>query len=255
MWGSPAVPRTSARPSETSSIVLGQHQERQQHRAGHEQDRLDDLDPGGSDHPPEGHVDDHQDADADDRADRGGVPLQAEQQLHQRPGTDHLRDQVDDGHADGGQRRRRAHRPLPHPVGQHVGHGVLAGVPQQLGDQDQHGQVGDQPADRVQEAVVAEQRDQPGDAEEAGGRHVVAGDGDAVLPALDAPAGRVEVGGGPGLPRRPDGDAEGDEHEGREQGDRECLVVHSPASLIRVRRSLSRRSAASGSMRRLAQLV
>src|ERR687898_521615 len=144
-------------------------------------------------------------------------------------------------------------RALAHPVGQHVGHGVLAGVAQQLGDQDQHGEVGDQPAHRVEEAVVAEQRDQPGDAEEAGRRHVVTGDGDAVLPAGDAAPGRVEVGRGLGLARGPDGDAEGEDDEHHEQGQGEGLVAHSDASLICWSRSFSRRSVASGSIRLAAQ--
>ena len=46
-----------------------------------------------------------------------------------------------------------------HPERQHVGHREPAGVAQQLGDQQQRHQPGDQEADRVQEAVVAGQRD------------------------------------------------------------------------------------------------
>src|SRR4029450_1513892 len=117
------------------------------------------------------------------------------------------------------------------------------------------GQVGDQPAHRVQEAVVAEQRDQPGDAEETGRRHVVAGDGDAVLPAGDAAPGRVEVGRGLGLARGPEGDAEGDDDEDHEQGQGEGLVAHSATSLSLIcwLRSFLRRWVARGSIRVAAQ--
>jgi len=43
------------------------------------------------------------------------------------------------------------HRALSHPEAEHVAHGELAGVAQQLGDQQQGHQPGHQEADRVQE--------------------------------------------------------------------------------------------------------
>ena len=107
---------------------------------------------------------------------------------------------------------------------QHVGHREPARVAHQLGDQQQRHQPGDQEADGVQEAVVAVQRDDAGDAEEGRGRHVVAADRHAVLEAGERPAAGVEVGGGPGLPAGPDRDAEGDRDEQREQRDRQRLV-------------------------------
>ena len=80
-------------------------------------------------------------------------------------------------------------------VGEDVGQRVLADVAAGLGDHQQHGDVGDQPAHRVHEAVVAPDRDQARDAEERRRRQVVAGDRPAVLQAGDAAAGGVEVGG------------------------------------------------------------
>ncbi len=80
-------------------------------------------------------------------------------------------------------------------VGEDVGQRVLADVAARLGDHQQHRDVGDQPADRVHEPVVAVQRDQAGDAEERRRRQVVAGDRPAVLQAGHAAAGGVEVGG------------------------------------------------------------
>ena len=80
-----------------------------------------------------------------------------------------------------------------HAERQHVGHRVLAGVAQRLGDEQQNGQIGDEPADRVHETVVAVERDEAGDAEERRGRHVVAGDRPAVLKAGESAAGRVEL--------------------------------------------------------------
>ena len=56
-----------------------QHQHRHQGRAGHQQERLDDLDVGGALHAADRHVDDHQCADHDDRCDLGGVGVHAEE--------------------------------------------------------------------------------------------------------------------------------------------------------------------------------
>ena len=87
--------------------------------------------------------------------------VDAEQQRDERAGADHLREQVEDRHDDGRGGGGGAHRALPHPVGQLVGHRVAAGVAQQLGDQQQRDQPGDQEADGVEEAVVAVERDRP----------------------------------------------------------------------------------------------
>ena len=114
--GTPSpLPRLRRRPSPSSAerlkLYLRQHQDRHQQRAGHQQDGLDDLHPGGALHAADGHVDDHQRADEDDRGDLRGVGvhaeerrarLDAEQQRDQRARADHLGEQVEDRHDDGG---------------------------------------------------------------------------------------------------------------------------------------------------------
>ncbi len=70
------------------------------HHQGHErgarqqQNRLDDLHPGGRQHATEQHVQAHQDPYQDHRH----MVVQAEQQLDQLASTDHLRDQVERHH-------------------------------------------------------------------------------------------------------------------------------------------------------------
>ena len=151
---------------------------------------------------------------------RNVVPgLMPSSSADQRARADHLGQQVEDRHRDRGDGGGRAHRALAHPERQHVGHRVLARVAQQLRDQQQRHQPGDQEADRVEEAVVAVQRDDAGDAEERGGRHVVAADRHAVLEAGERPAAGVEVGRRLGLPAGPDRDGQGDRDEDQEQGD------------------------------------
>ena len=59
-----------------------------------------------------------------------------------------------------------------------------------------------------------------GDAEERGRRHVVAGDGEAVLEARDAAARRIEIGGRSGLHRGAVGDPQRADHEEQEHADR-----------------------------------
>ena len=211
-------------------LVLGEHQQRHRQRAAHQQERLDDLYVRGALHAADRHVDDHQGTDHDDGGDLGGVGvhaeergvrLDAEQQGDERARADHLGQQVEDRHGDGGDRRRGPDRPLPHPERQHVRHRVPAGVAQQFRHQQQRHQPGDQEADRVEEAVVAVERDDAGDAQEGRRRHVVAADRHAVLEAGEGPAAGVEVGGGLGLPAGPDGDRQRDRHEDQEQRDGE----------------------------------
>ncbi|KMP04413.1 hypothetical protein CIRG_10399, partial [Coccidioides immitis RMSCC 2394] len=69
---------------------LGEHQDHDQRRAGHQQDGLDDLDPGGALHAADGDVEDHQRADEQDHDVLDRLVLDAEQQGHQGARTDHL---------------------------------------------------------------------------------------------------------------------------------------------------------------------
>ena len=112
----------------------------------------------------------------------------SEQQRDERARADHLRDHVKGADRDRAQRGHGAHRPRIQSVGEHVRHRVFAGVAQRFGDDEQHGEIRDQPADRKHEAVVAEERDQARDPEKGSGAHVIARHRDAVLPAGDAPA-------------------------------------------------------------------
>ena len=195
---SPLPVLSAAAPSSSERLKLNsrQHQDRDQHGAAHQQHGLDDLHPGGALHAADGDVEDHQQRRrptivALDRP----LAVDAEQQRDQRARADHLGQQVEDRDDDGRRRGGGADRALPHPVGELVGHRVAAGVAQQLGDQQQRDQPGDQEADRVEEAVVAGERDGAGDAEERRGRHVVAADGEAVLEAAEGAAAGVVVGG------------------------------------------------------------
>ena len=183
--------------------------------AAQQQAGLDDLHPGGGQHAAEGDVQDDQDADDGHRVD----VIQAKQHLDQLAGTDHLADQVQNHHhqrAGGGQ---AAHRHPLEAVGHHVGVGVLAEVAELLGDQEHDERPADQPAHRVDQAVVAVDEHQAGDSQERRGGHVVAGDGEAVLETGDAAAGGVEVLGGLGALRCPVGDAQGGGDKGQEHDD------------------------------------
>ncbi len=196
---------------------LDHDQDGEQEGAGHEEARLDDLNPGGGDHAAEDDVPDHQDTDADD----GQLVGDADQKGHQFPRTDHLGGEVEGGDGDRGDGGEGAHRLGRSPEGEDVTKGVLARVTAGLRDDQEHGDVGNQPADRVHEAVIAVQRDEAGNTEEGGCRHVVAGDGPAVLGSRDATPRSVEVRCGLGLLGGPDDDphGDGDDHEEHPDGD------------------------------------
>jgi hypothetical protein len=193
-----------------------QHHAGQERRAQEQEHRLDDLHPGGRDHPAEQHVEQH---DAADDQDRRAI-RQTEQEVDEPAGADHLRDQVEADHGQGAAGGGDAHRPLAQAIGQDVGEGEAAEVAQRLGDEERDDRPADQPADRVDQAVEARHRHQPGDAEEAGRAHVVAGQGEAVLGRAEIAAGREVLAGRAGPARRPVGDAEGDRDEQEEEADR-----------------------------------
>ena len=195
--------------------VSDQHHDGHEGRAGEQQDRLDDLDPRGRQHAAERHVHDHQDADHDDRV---GV-VETEQQLDQLAGTHHLGDQVERHHDQRARSRQRANRRLLETVRGHVGEGVLAEVAELFRDQEQNDRPADQEADRVDQAVKAGTVDQRRDTEERSGRHVVAGNREAVLEAGDTAAGGVEVLRRLGLGSGPVGDAQRSRDEQQEHDD------------------------------------
>ena len=184
--------------------------------AGQEEARLDDLDPGRGLHAAERHIDDHQHADDDDRV----QVVEAEEQFDELARTDHLRDEVEGDHHKRTDRGENADLGLVETEGGHVRERKLAEVPQPLGDQEENDRPADQEADRVDQTVEAAGEDEAGDAEEGRRRHVVAGDGEAVLKPGDAAARRIEVGGRLGLSGGPVGDPERAEHEEQEHDDR-----------------------------------
>jgi hypothetical protein len=71
---------------------LGVGQDQCQRTAEKQHAGLDDLHPGRRDHAAEGDIDHHQDADDENR----DVVVEAEEQLDQLAGADHLGDQVED---------------------------------------------------------------------------------------------------------------------------------------------------------------
>ena len=183
--------------------VQGEHPDRHHGGADDQQHGLDDLHPGRAPHAADEHVGDHDDADDRDDERLPGLGRDVQQQRDEAARARHLGEQVEerDGERRGG--GGGAHRPLPHAEGQHVAHREAAGVAQQLGDQQQRDEPRHEEADRVEEAVVAVERDRARDAEERRGREVVTGDRDAVLRAGEAAARGVEVRGARGGARSP----------------------------------------------------
>ena len=143
-----------------------------------------------------------------------------DQGLDQRPGADHLRDQIEARDDQGPERSGDPGGALVEPEREDVGHRELARVAHPLGQQVEHDQERDQEADRVQESVEAEQEDQPGDAQERCRRHVVAGDREPVLHPGDPTSGGPERCRVLGPLRGPVGDPEGDRDDHREDRDR-----------------------------------
>ena len=166
------------------------HHQRHERGTGQQQHRLDDLYPGGRQHAAEQHIQHHQDAYQDHR----NVVVQAEQQLDQLAGTDHLRDQVKRHHHQRAACRQAADLGLAQAIGRHVGKGVLAQVTQALGDQEQNDRPAHQEADRVDQPVITGGVHQCGNPQEGRRRHVVTGNRQAVLETGDLAAGRIVVG-------------------------------------------------------------
>jgi hypothetical protein len=131
-----------------------------------------------------------------------------------------LPDEIQDHHD---QRTGGGHGTHRHPleaVGNHVGVGVLAEVAKLFRHQEHDDRPTDQPAHRVDQAIVAIDEHQAGNSQEGSGRHIVTGDGQAILETGDATASSVKVLGGLGALRRPVGNAQGggDEHQKHDDG-------------------------------------
>ncbi len=198
---------------------LAEHHQGDDRGARDEQQRLDDLHPGGALHPADEHVGDHDAADEHDDEVLRHLALDAEEQRDQATRTGHLGQQVEERHGEHRDRRRDAHRALLEAVREHVGHREAAGVAHQLGDEQQRDEPRDEEADRVEEAVVPLQGDGAGDAEEARGGEVVTRDGHTVLAAGEGAGGGVVLLGGLLAGRHPDDDDERDDDERGEDRD------------------------------------
>ena len=119
--------------------ALCQYHKAQYTGAGHQETSLDYLDPGGGYHPAQGHVHDHETADASD-----GVPEgDAEEKLHELTGPDHLGGQVEDGDEHGREGGSRADRPRGRPESEDIPHGVLARVTAGFSHDEEHGHISD----------------------------------------------------------------------------------------------------------------
>ena len=209
-------------------------QEGEQHCPTHQEYRLDDLHPRRGNHAAGDDVDHHQDSDHGDRRIEVGtknVPVEVglqicveggDQNLDQASGPDHLGHHVRRADGDGRECSRRSDRHRRHPVSEYIGHRVLAGISHRLGDKEEHSEVGDEPTHRVHEAVVAVERDQPGDAQKGSRAHVVAGDGQAVLPTLDLAAGSPELDSGLCPARGPGGDYKRDSNDDQKEDQRDA---------------------------------
>ena len=192
-------------------------QDAEQDASGHEQHRLDDLHPGCGKHSTKDHVDDHQDAYADYRH----VEADAwKQQFNQGSCADHLGDHVEGGYCDRAQRGHRANRTLLQAISQKIGHGVLSGISEWFGDDDQNSQIGHEPADRVHEAVIAKEGDHARNSQEACGAHIVARHRKAVLPAGDSATGCEISAGTRGFSRAEIGDDQSRRDKGQKH--QEC---------------------------------
>lgn len=235
------------------AVETQQDEDGQSDGAAEQQDRLHDLDPGGRAHAAERHVDHHEGADADHGPGLHGLAGAAEEQRDEASRADHLRHQVQHGHGDGGGAGGDAHRPLPHPCGDHVGEREPAAVADQFGDQEEHHQPGHEEAHRVEHAVVADEGDESGDTEEGCGRHVVAGEGKTIFHRREETVARVELlGGALAVAAHPGGDdqGDGDERAEQQQGGGAVVGRHDAPPLPRVSSWVSQRSSSAARSRR-----
>ncbi|MNK91543.1 hypothetical protein D3C87_1116420 [compost metagenome] len=173
-----------------AELVLGQHHEGHERRAGEQQAGLDDLHPRRRGHAAEEDIHHHQRTDDDHR----DPVFQPEQQLDELPGTHHLRNQVEGNHDQRARCRERADRPLLEAVGSNIGKGEAAQVAQPLRHQEGDDRPAHEEADGVDQAVIAIGEDCRRNAEKRGRRHVVASNCQAVLESGDAAATGVESG-------------------------------------------------------------
>jgi len=211
-------------------------------RAEDDQQRaLDELHPCGRDHP-RGHHDDD-----DDHADHDHAPFiaQAEERADECAGTDHLGDQVksaDDERGDcGGQLDAAGVKAAVEGIGE----GEAAQALDRLGDDEQRDDPAGEVADRVEETIVAVPGDHPADTQEAGGREIVAGEGDAVDEPVDLAVGGEKSPGGARFAAQPEAQGKhgaDEEREDQHRGPGELVNHRSPPSASRRQSSVYTRA-------------
>ena len=108
---------------------------------------------------------------------------------------------------------------------------LIAQVAQALGHQESNDRPADQKTNRIDQSVVAGRHHGGGNSQKGRGRHVVAGNRQAILEAGDAATAGVEVSGRLGLGRGPLGNEKREDHEYGEHADGHPvggLLVHLP---------------------------
>ena len=186
--------------------------------AAEHQHRLDDLNPGRRHHAAETNIDDHADADENDRP----VIGDSGQQSHQHAGSRHLRHQISEVDHDGACNRRQQRGARFHPAADDIAKSIFAGVAYWLGDQKQDRAKGDQRAKCVERTIHAEQRGQSSKAEKRRGAAPVARQRKTVFRRGELAVGGVEVTRRARALGGPVGDAERDQKNDNEN--RKCRV-------------------------------
>ncbi len=193
------------------------HHQDDRARAQHQR-RLDDLHPGRRQHTAESNVDDHADADEN----HCPVVGNSGQQSHQHAGTSHLRHQIGevDNHRSHNGREQGGSR--LHPAADDIAQSIFSGIAHRLRDHKQYRAKGDERAKRVERAIHAVKRGEPGKPQEGSGAAPVAGQRKSILRRGKLAVGGVEIARGTRAPCGPIGDAKRDQQDDDEYAEREA---------------------------------
>ena len=153
-----------------------QQQPHEDHAEQDQQRALQELHPRGRDHPRGHHDQDHHRT----HQHHPHPVRQAQQGLHQHPGSHHLRNEVEQADRQRADPRRQLDPPRLKPRVESVGEGELPQPLHRLRDHEQCHHPARQVANRVQESVVAIEGDHPADPEERRRREVVTREGNPV---------------------------------------------------------------------------
>ena len=192
------------------------------HHKGHEarteqqQNRFDNLHPGGCQHAAKQDVHHHQHTHQHHR----DVVVQVEQKFDQFACANHLGDQIQRHHHQRTAGGENANRALLQAIRSHVSKGETPQVAQAFGDQEQNDRPAHQEAERVDQTIVAGGVHQRGDPKERRGRHKVARNRQPVLETGNIAARGVVIVTGTNAFRRPISDIQGQHHENQEHDNR-----------------------------------